>query len=315
MPFSWGQVLCWDLEHTGCHRGDTYLDVDIFELGGYLLRWEGGELTPVQHGRFDSLVHCTKPMTPWVREHIAMDRPGPQSATPDRLLAARALPEVLAQWVERVQGCKRDATEAVVLAGHNAFSVDWRIMYWCMVKARMDAHGTLVGLGVVGVLDTLLLAKHLPEAEQQKLSMTDAGNRSYANKSLVKGLLGWDEASLVWHQAVDDARGTAEVLRTAAMRALLPRAHLEMKALIKLDQLVLAVHHMHNERVRKTAPDGPPAGKKRKASVCSYCNGTVQPAYSTRRTCPKFIADEAAKAAAAAASPASAARAGPSGSQ
>lgn len=263
-------------------------------------------------GRFDYLVRCTKPMTAWVRENIALDRPGPKRATPDRLLAARTLPEVLSTWVERVQGFKKAATEPVVLAGHNAFSVDWKIMYWCMVKAEMDAYGALAGLGVVGVLDTLILAKHLPEAEQQKLSKTDKGNTSYANKSLVKGLLGWDEKSLTWHQAIDDARGTAEVLRTAAMRALLPRAHQEMKALIKLEQLVLAVHHAHNERVNKTAPTGPPAGKKRKASVCGYCNGTALPAHATRRTCPKRLADEAAKAAA---TPAGAGEAGPSGSQ
>ena len=128
----------------------------------------------------------------------------------------------------------------------------------------MDAYGMLAGLGVVGVLDTLLLAKKLPETEKAKLSKTDAGNVSYANKSLVKGLLGWGEDELTWHQAVDDARGTAEVLRTTAMRALLPRAHLESKALVKLEQLVLAVHHQHNERVKKANPSAPPAGKTRK---------------------------------------------------
>jgi hypothetical protein len=251
-------------------------------------------------------------MTQWVREHIAMDRPGPKRATPERLLAARTLPEVLAEWVSRVQGCKEVATEPVLLAGHNAFSVDWNIMYCCMVKAEMDAYGTLAGLGVLGVLDTLPLAKQLPETEKAKLSKTEGGNVSYANKSLVKGLLGWGEDKLTWHQAVDDARGTAEVLRTAAMRALLPRAHLEMKALIQLEQLVLAVHHAHNERVNKTAPTAPPAGKTRKASVCSYCKGTVLPSHASRRTFPKLAADEAAKAAA---GPASATAAGPSGSQ
>lgn len=295
-------ILCWDLEHVGCNRGDTYLDVEIFELGAHLLRWERNQLTPVENGVFDALIRCTKPMTPYVRDNIAMSRPEDSQATPERLLAARTLSEVLTDWIARIQACKRDASEAVVLAGHNAFSVDWKILYWCMVKTHLDAYAMLTSLGVIGVLDTLPLAKHLPEAVQQKLSLTNAGNRSYANKSLVTGLLGWAEDSLTWHKAVDDARGTAAVLSTADMCALIPRAHLEPKALIQLDQLVLAVHHQHNERVKKTSPVQPPAGKTRRPQVCTYCDGRAQPAHATRRTCPKRLADERAQGSASGAS-------------
>ena len=74
----------------------------------------------------------------------------------------------------------------------------------------------------------------------------------------------------------------------------------QMSVLVSLEQLVLKVHHAHNERVKKAAPGAPPAGKQRKRSVCTYCNGQVLPSHATRRTCPKRIADEAAEAAAAA---------------
>jgi len=74
----------------------------------------------------------------------------------------------------------------------------------------------------------------------------------------------------------------------------MPRAH-QLKALVGLDQLVLAVHHQHSARA--ATPDAPPASKKRKR-VCSYCSGRALPAHASKRTFPKRIADEAAKAAA-----------------
>ena len=64
--------------------------------------------------------------------------------------------------------------------------------------------------------------------------------------------------------------------------------------------------------VQKANPDAPPAGKTRKPSVCSYSKGMVQPTHATKRTCPMFLADEAAKEAAGTASTGDA---GPSSSQ
>ena len=279
------------------------LDVDVFELGAELSRWEAGKLTPVDGAIFDSFARHTGPMTRWVRENIAELGPESRRATAERLVQAPTLTTVLEGWVERIKGYKRDASEPVILAAHNGWAVDWTVTYWCMVKAGMDAYGILRGLGVLGVLDTERLAKHLPERAQAKLSLTAGGKPSFANKSLVTGLLGVGEDSYIWHRAVDDARATARVLRCGAMAALLRAAHRDaeqMSVLVSLEQLVLKVHHTHNERVKKAAPGAPPAGKERKKSVCTYCNGQVLPAHATRRTCPKRIADEAAEAAAAA---------------
>ena len=242
-------------------------------------------------------------MTRWVRENIAELGPESRRATPERLVQAPTLTTVLEGWVERIKGYKRDAAEPVILAGHNGWAVDWTVTYWCMVKQGMDAYEILKGLGVLGVLDTERLAKHLPADEQRKLSPTAGGRPSFANKSLVTGLLGVGEDSYIWHRAVDDARATARVLQCEAMQVLLRAAHRDaqqMSVLVSLEQLVLKVHHAHNERVQKAAPNAPPAGKTRKASVCSYCNGQALPAHASRRTCPKRIADEAAQAAAAA---------------
>jgi len=51
----------------------------------------------------------------------------------------------------------------VILAAHNAFSGDWRITYWCLVKAGVQPYKMLKGAGVVAVLDTQVLAKNLPD--------------------------------------------------------------------------------------------------------------------------------------------------------
>ena len=98
---------------------------------------------------------------------------------------------------------------------------------------------------------------------------------------------------LVWHRAVDDARATGLVLQSSPFRALL--ANLQgTGALIQLEQLVLAVHHTHNERVRAATGAGAPAGKKRKVGTCSYCGGSEQPAHLSRRSCPKRRREEEA---------------------
>ena len=158
-------------------------------------------------------------------------------------------------------------------------------------------------LNVIGVLDTLKLAKKLPSTHVEKLSKTEAGKPSFSNKSLTAALTRSSLDQFVWHRAVDDARATGLVLQSGPFRAML--ANLEgSAALIKLDQLVLAVHHAHNERVKAASGTGQPASKKRKVSVCTYCGGREQPAHLTRRTCPKRLREEAAAANAGPGSPA-----------
>ena len=91
---------------------------------------------------------------------------------------------------------------------------------------------------------------------------------------------------------MDDARATAAMIASAPFRSMV--AQLEgTAALITLEQLVLAVHDGHNERVRKAAGTAAPAGRKRKVSTCTYCGGTEVPAHLSRRTCPKRVRDEA----------------------
>ena len=97
----------------------------------------------------------------------------------------------------------------------------------------------------------------------------------------------------VWHRAVDDACATAAVLQSTAFRAMLANLD-DTKALIALDQLVLAVHHEHNERVKAATRTGAPAGKKRRTSTCTYCGERELPAHLSRRTCPKRLRDEGA---------------------
>lgn len=80
-----------------------HLDVEIFELGAELLRWENGKLLPVDGAIFDSFVRHTVPMTKWVRDNIAMEGPVTRRATPERLVTAPALATVLQQLVERVK--------------------------------------------------------------------------------------------------------------------------------------------------------------------------------------------------------------------
>ena len=289
-------VLAWDLEHVGCNAGEKLLDTEVFELGGELLRWAGGKVTPVQGvGEFDSFVRSTKPMTRWVRENIAEAGPESRRATAEKLLAAPALADVLSSWSERIQKAKVHPDEPVILVGHNGHSVDWTVMYWGMVKADMRAYEWLTKLGVIGVLDTLKLAKRLPANWVDKLQKTEGGRPSFANKSVTAALTDRSLEDFVWHRAVDDARATGLVLQSDPFQAML--AQLEgTKALIKLDQLVLSVHHAHNERVKATIGNGAPASKKRRMSVCSYCGGREQPVHLTKRTCPKRLREEDAGA-------------------
>ena len=49
----------------------------------------------------------------------------------------------------------------VVLAGHGAHAVDFPATYWSMMHAGLDAYQLLTEAGVIGVLDTLKLAKQL----------------------------------------------------------------------------------------------------------------------------------------------------------
>jgi len=292
-------ILAWDLEHTGCNAGEKYLDTEIFELGGKLLRWEKGKATPVTDaGEFDSFVRHAKPMTWWVKENIVEAGPEDRRATPEKLVTAPTLSKVLTDWFERI-GKVRRGDEPVILAGHNGHAVDWTISYWAMVKAGMDAYAMLSNLGVIGVLDTEKLAKRLPKDWVEKLPKTAGGTRrSFSNKSVTSAVTGCSLDDFVWHRAVDDARATAEVLKSDAFRPLL--AKLEgTKSLIALDQLVLAVHHAHNERVKAATGTGQPATKKRRVSTCTYCGGREQPAHLSRRTCPKRLREEAAAATAA----------------
>ena len=55
-------ILPWDLEHVGCNSGEKLHDTEIFELGGKLLRWHSGKVTPVaDSGEYDSFVRHAKP--------------------------------------------------------------------------------------------------------------------------------------------------------------------------------------------------------------------------------------------------------------
>ena len=168
-------------------------------------------------------------------------------------------------------------------------------MYWGMVKAGMRAYEWLAKLGVIGVLDTLKLAKQLPAKWVDKLLETEGGRPSFANKSVFAALTNRSIDEFVWHRAVDDARATGLVLCSGPFRTMLPKMQ-GTKALIKIEQLVLSVHHEHNERVKATNGTGAPAGKKRRVSTCTYCGGREQPAHLSRRTCPKRLREEAAHA-------------------
>jgi len=203
--------------------------------------------------------------------------------------------EVLASWSERIEKAKQRPDEPVILAGHNGHSVDWTVMYWGMVKAGMRAYEWLAKLGVIGVLDTLKLAKQLPAKWVDKLLETEGGRPSFANKSVFAALTNRSLDEFVWHRAVDDARATGLVLCSGPFRTMLPKMQ-GTKALIKIEQLVLSVHHEHNERVKATNGTGAPAGKKRRVSTCTYCGGREQPAHLSRRTCPKRLREEAAHA-------------------
>ena len=293
-------IVPWDLEHTGAQGGESVRNQDVFEFGAVMLQWDGGRLTRVAGNEFSSFVRHSKPMTKWVRENIAEAGPAERQATSERLVQAPPLCEVITKWFAAVKAAKKSPMDPVILAAHNGHSVDWTVTYWAMVRAGMDAHAVLSDLGVVGVLDTLKLAKMLPESEVSKLAKTPQGLPSFTNKSLTAALTNESVDRLVWHRALDDARATGAVMHSQPMQKLLANpAHLEnAKALITRDQLVAAVHHAHNEQVQIATGTAAPAGRKRRAGTCSYCQGRELPPHASRRTCPKRARDEAAQAAA-----------------
>ena len=108
------------------------------------------------------------------------------------------------------------------------------------------------------------------------------GQRQYNNKALLTTLTGRPDTDFLWHKAVSAWLPAKEILTLLTHPKLT-----EMNALIKLDQLVLQVHRLHDDRVTAAAPTAPPASKTRKATTCTYCGGKAQPAHGNRATCPK----------------------------
>ena len=250
-----------------------------------------------RHGRRNLVHGLLKPhLTTWVADNIA----APAGVTAAKLLDAPPLSDVAEMWLDTCmvgeEGAEdEDEAQPVVLAGHNAHAVDFPATYWSLVRDGLDAYELLTQAGVIGVLDTLKLAKqlNLPPAVLARLDETAAGNKSYSNSSLYKALLP-KAPSFDAHRALPDATATASILGSKEMSALLRRANLG-DALISLDQLVLKAHADYNKQFAEAGAARAPGARKQ--YVCRYCNGAELPYHATQRTCPKRLREMAAAAA------------------
>ena len=230
-------LVIFDVEHTGVFKGESLTDAEVWQLGATMLLCTEGSTSPINGietgSGFKSLVHSTR------RLALGIDANGNRvgalaiaekaGVTSVMLTEAPKLPVVMDNWLSIIKAARAKCTLSggeqipVVLGGHHAHTVDFRCLLANTERVRGRGVEWLQAAGVVGVLDTLKLAKDLPSAVKLLLPRTEKrGAASAKNEYLYSALVPDNEKkALRWHDAFDDACGTAQWLGTQAAQEVL----------------------------------------------------------------------------------------------
>ena len=223
-------LVIFDVEHTGAFKGEFLKDAEIWQIGSTILLCTDGRTTPI-HGTqtgFNSLVHSTRKMA------VGRDKDGNRvgalaiaeqaGVTSAMLLLAPKVEDVARMWLAVIRAARSALNQLpVVLGGHHAHSVDFNCFMHNMERVKGQGMEWLQAAGVIGVLDTLKLAKDLPLAVKNLLPRTvKRGAASAKNEYLYMALVPEAERKAMhWHDAYDDACATAAWLGSDAAQGVL----------------------------------------------------------------------------------------------
>ena len=240
-------IVVVDYEHTGAQKGETLLDQEIWEKGAFTLRFsrQAGTIRTEPRGSISTFVNSTKKMAVY-SQGLARQA----GATPDVLRNADALNTIVESWLQelgRAATLREGGKLPIVIAAHDCFAVDAKLLYWGMLRAGMQPFARLAREGVIGFMDTRRIAKLLPSHMQRKLIAPGKPRPSFDNKALFEAFVPTPAKwAVMWHQAFDDARATAAWLSSDEFRTVLCRGELG-DSLVSLAQVVLMVHAKYAE--------------------------------------------------------------------
>lgn len=226
-------LVIFDVEHTGAFKGESLKDAEIWQLGSTILLCTEGRTTPI-HGiptGINSLVHSTRKMA------VGKDKDGNRvgalaiaeqaGVTSVMLRLAPKIEDVACMWLATINAARSSLNHLlhlpVVLGGHHAHSVDFNCFMHNMERIKGQGTEWLQAAGVIGVLDTLKLAKQLPLKVLGLLPRTEKrGAPSAKNEYLYLALVPEAERKAMhWHDAYDDACATAAWLGSESAQSVL----------------------------------------------------------------------------------------------
>ena len=240
-----GFLEVFDVEHTG--KG-TMFEAEIYEVASRTLHLHSGCATRSSAiPPFKSIVNSTKEMSWWSANNLRQ-----AGLTTSDLARAPPLVQVLKTWLGRLGG-----NAPVILAAHNAYSVDIKLVIWGLHVANVDPFEFLKSYGVVGVLETERLSKkltadiknELDRATQERVRKSKLGAGAteqpygaHSNRNLYEVLCKphSSQGAVAWHAADSDAMALAAWLTTRPLKDLL-KGDLGT-CLISLEQVVQMVY-------------------------------------------------------------------------
>ena len=223
-------IVIFDVEHSGMHKGETLKDAEIWQIGATMLVSSNGQTKVMAETvyQFKSLVHSTRRMA--LGKDAVGNRVGALAiaekagVTAEMLRLAPKLEDVARLWLAVINSARSALNHLpVVLGGHHAHSVDFKCFLYNMERLQGQGIEWLQAAGVVGVLDTLKLAKDLPLAVKMLLPRTEKrGAASAKNEYLYMALVPEAERKAMhWHDAFDDACATAAWLGSDSAQGVL----------------------------------------------------------------------------------------------